>query len=185
MKAETQRLKKELADAKQQHQVTQGLLKTADKLVETQSVPPTALKPILDQHWSTPKNLTPTAPNLDIVQKALDGVSGQCKQLKDEQEDLQQQFNSANEELRTLKSNVDNGGENKMDGDTPSVNSRSKGKETKKELPKKENSTSNTDDDDFSDEIEVRPAPKVNRNYSYDLNPCCLTYVHQHIPNNV
>ena len=85
MKAETQRLKKELADAKQQHQVTQGLLKTADKLVETQSVPPTALKPILDQHWSTPKNLTPTAPNLDIVQKALDGVSGQCKQLKDEQ----------------------------------------------------------------------------------------------------
>ena len=130
MKAETQRLKKELADAKQQHQVTQGLLKTADELVKTQSVPPTALKPILDQHWSTPKNLTPTAPNLDIVQKALDGVSGQCKQLKDEQTVLQQKFNSANEELRTLKSNVDNSGEAKKGEDKPSDNFRSKGTAT-------------------------------------------------------
>ena len=170
---------------KQQYEITKGLLKTADELVKTQSVSPTALKPILDQHWSTPKNPTPTTPNLDIVQKALDGVSGQCKQLKDEQTVLQQKFNSANEELRTLKSNVDNSGEAKMGEDKPSDNSRSKGTGTEKEPSIKENSTSNTDDDDFSDEIEVRPAPKVNRNYSYDLNPCCLTYVHQHIPNNV
>ena len=185
MKVETQRLKKELADATQQHQVTQGLLKTADKQVETQSVPPTALKPILDQHWSTSENLTPTTPNLDIVQKALEVVTERCKGLKDMQTDLQKQFNSVNAELRTLKSNVDNGGEKKMDGDIPSGKSRSKGKETKKDPPKKEESTNDTDDDDFNNDIEDRPAPKVNRNSSCDRNPCCLIYVHQHIPNNV
>jgi hypothetical protein len=98
------------------------------------------------------------------------------------QTDLQKQFNSVNAELRTLKSNVDNGGENKMDGDIPSGKSRSKGKETKKDPPKKEESTNDTDDDDFNNDIEDRPAPKVNRNSSCDLNPCCLTYVHQHMP---
>ena len=151
------------------------MLKKANALVNTQSVPPTALKPILDQHWSTLKNLTPTTPNLDIVQKALDSVMGQCRQLKDELTVLQQQFKSVNEELKTLKSNVDNGGENKMGEDTPSVSSRSK----------KEKSTSDIEDEDFSDEKKDSPSTKVNRNYSYDLNPSCLTYVHQHIPNNV
>ncbi len=94
---------------KQQHQITQDVLKKADELVKTQSVPPTALKPILDQHWSTPKNLSPTTLNLDIVQKALDIVQKQCKELKDNLQDLQQQYNSVNEELKYLNSNVDNG----------------------------------------------------------------------------
>jgi hypothetical protein len=76
------------------------MLKKADELVESQSVPP------------TPKNLSPTTPNLDIVQKALDIVQKQCKQLKDNLQDLQQQYNSVNEELKSLKSNVDNGKEN-------------------------------------------------------------------------
>ncbi len=138
---------------KQKYEITQGLLNKADAFVNTQSVPPTALKPILDQHWSTPKNLTPTTPNLDIVQKALDSVGGQCKKLKAEQTLLQQQYNSVNEELKTLKSNVDNNEDHS--------------------------------DEDFTDDSDDRPAPKVNRNSSYDLNPYCLTYVHQHIPNNV
>ena len=33
------------------------------------------------------------------------------------------------------------------------------------------------------DDSDDRPAPKVNRNSSCDLNPCCLTYVHQHNSN--
>ncbi len=144
--------------------------------MKTRSVPPASLKPIFDQHWSTPKNLTPTTPNLDIVQKALDIVEKQCKQLKEKQKVLQQQYNSVNEELKSLKSNVDNGEENKTGEDTPSGNSRSKGKGTKKEPPKKENSASDTDDDDFMDDNEDFPAPKVNRNSYCDLNPCCLTY---------
>ena len=151
------------------------MLKKADDLVKTQSVPPTAFKHILDQHWSTPKNLTPTTPNLDIVQKALDSVEKQCEQLKEKLKVLQQQYNIVRVELTSLKSNVDNGEETKMGEDTPSGNSRSKGKETKKELPKRENPTSDTDDDDFIDVEEGRPAPKVNRNSSCDLNPCCLT----------
>ncbi len=84
-----------------------------------------------------------------------------------------------NEELKFLKSIVDNGKETK---DTPSGNPGSKGKETNKESPKKENSTSDTDDDDFMDDNEDLPAPKVNCNSSCNLNPCCLTYSPQHTP---
>ncbi len=69
--------------------------------------------------------------------------------MKDELQDLQQQYKSVNEELKSLKSNVDNGKETK---DTPSGIPGSKGKETNKEPPKKKNSTSDTDEDDFIDE---------------------------------
>ena len=150
------------------------MLKKADDLVKTQSVPPTALKNILDQYWSTSKNLTLTTTNLDIVQKALDSVEKQCEQLKEKLKVLQQQYNSVRVQLTSLKSNVDNGEETKMGEDTPSGNSRSKGKETKKELPKRENSTSDTDDDDFMDEYEYRSAPKVNRNSSCELVICVI-----------
>ena len=69
------------------------------------------------------------------------------------QTDLQKRFNSVNAELGTLKSNVDNGGENKKDP------------------PKKDKSSSESDDDDFKVDKEDRSAPKVNRNSSCDLNP--------------
>ena len=65
MEDETQRLANELVEERQKHQVTQDKLTAADELVKNQSVPSTAnprpppkeLKPILDQHWSTHKNL--------------------------------------------------------------------------------------------------------------------------------
>ena len=136
-----------------------------------QSVPPTALKPILDQHWSTPKNLTPTTPTLDIVQTALDIVEKQCKRLKKTQNDLQQQYKSVTEELKSLKSNVDNGGENKMGEDTRSGNPRSKGKET----PYRKIPLSDDESDPCAGDEDC-PDPKVNRNSSCDLNPCSLTY---------
>ena len=47
MKGETERLENELADAKQQHQVTLEKLAAAEELAKTQSVSPTSLKPIL------------------------------------------------------------------------------------------------------------------------------------------
>jgi hypothetical protein len=47
MKGETERLENELADAKQQHQVTLEKLAAAEELAKTQSVPFTSNEPIL------------------------------------------------------------------------------------------------------------------------------------------
>ncbi len=47
MKVETERLEKELADARQQHQTTLKALAAAEELVKNQSVPSTSNEPIL------------------------------------------------------------------------------------------------------------------------------------------